>query len=412
MKKGINKTLMLLNSEFTRVLILTCLVFLSFLNTSCKRNNTAQLVRVQVENDLDFERTEVVEVRGKLLEDLLKNTKPEFLRIQNEKDSSLLRTQWIDEDHDGNPELWLFQAQAPAKGISFYTILKDSVTPEPVSDVRAYSRFVPERTDDYTWENDKVAFRTYGPTGQQEALAGVAGSTLSSGIDLWLKRTERSVIDKWYKEHLKNPGYYHIDHGEGYDPYHVGRSRGTGGSAILQNDSLYVSENYVEYTTLADGPLRTIFELKYTPWSPFSMSERKRISLDLGSYFSKFEINLESEDSIRGYSIGITLHNNQGDYNLNADQGWVSHWEKIDDAYVGEAVIMQPDVIDTTFAKISDVPDQSNLLIVTNSQETLSYYAGFVWSKSTDVESLEDWGKTIKDKRRSIASPLKLSLSK
>ena len=48
-------------------------------------------------------------------------------------------------------------------------------------------RFVRERNDDFAWENDLVAHRVYGPaleTAKKEPL-------VSSGIDVWVKRTHR-----------------------------------------------------------------------------------------------------------------------------------------------------------------------------------------------------------------------------
>ena len=200
---------------------------------SCNGPKEAPGLSVEVSNDLGFKRTEVVAIPVSEL-NVPEGTDRKNLRLRKDGEETNLRTQWIDYDQDGTADEWLFQADVPANGTARYIVVTDSVNPEPESDVIAYSRFVPERTDDYTWENDKVAFRVYGPTGQKEALEGVVGSTLSSGVDLWLKRTDRSVIDRWYAEHVKAPGYYHIDHGEGYDPYHVGDSRGTGGTGRSQ----------------------------------------------------------------------------------------------------------------------------------------------------------------------------------
>ncbi|HWI56372.1 MAG TPA: glycoside hydrolase family 88 protein, partial [Bacillota bacterium] len=46
----------------------------------------------------------------------------------------------------------------------------------------AYGTFMPQRKDDFAWENDRVAFRIYGP-------ALEATGEISSGIDIWCKRT-------------------------------------------------------------------------------------------------------------------------------------------------------------------------------------------------------------------------------
>ena len=62
-----------------------------------------------------------------------------------------------------------------------------------------------------------------------------------SGFDAWLKRVDYPIINKWYKENTQGKSY-HKDHGEGYDPYKVGSSRGCGGLA-LWIDGKMVSSN-------------------------------------------------------------------------------------------------------------------------------------------------------------------------
>lgn len=388
--------------------IITTAILGLLLANGCKPEKTEESgFSISVSNDLDFDRNEIVSFDAKNLLDKFEKAAIDYILI-TDSTGKTIRHQWLDYDKDGTPEEFLFMAKVAAHKTSHYKIISDSSFAMPEKEVVAYSRFVPERTDDYAWENDKVAFRTYGPTGQKEALEGVAGSTLSSGIDIWLKRTNKSIINKWYAEHVKNPGYYHTDHGEGYDPYHVGNSRGLGGLGVFENDSLYVSQNFVEYKTIASGPLKTIFELSYAPWDPYNVKETKRISLALGSHFSKFEISIEAEDGIPNYATGITLHNNQGEYEIDKEEGWIMHWERIDDAQVGEGIVMKPAVIDSAFAYTSKFPDQSNLLVTTTPKSPFTYYAGFAWEKSGDVSSKEDWIEIIKKQTKIIASPLKV----
>ena len=376
--------------------IITTAILGLLLANGCKPEKTEESgFSISVSNDLDFDRNEIVSFDAKNLLDKFEKAAIDYILI-TDSTGKTIRHQWLDYDKDGTPEEFLFMAKVAAHKTSHYKIISDSSFAMPEKEAVAYSRFVPERTDDYAWENDKVAFRTYGPTGQKEALEGVEGSTLSSGIDIWLKRTNKSIINKWYAEHVKNPGYYHTDHGEGYDPYHVGNSRGLGGLGVFENDSLYVSQNFVEYKTIASGPLKTIFELSYAPWDPYNVKETKRISLALGSHFSKFEISIEAEDGIPNYATGITLHNNQGEYEIDKEEGWIMHWERIDDAQVGEGIVMKPAVIDSAFAYTSKFPDQSNLLVTTTPKSPFTYYAGFAWEKSGDVSSKEDWIEIIK----------------
>ncbi len=365
---------------------------------------------ISVKNNQNFARNEVVTINVKDLKSFLSKNKAEDLRIKDAQ-NNYQTVQWIDMNGDKNPEELLFQAKIGGNQTQIYTIVADSKTPNPESQLTTYSRLVPERVDDYTWENDKIAFRVYGPKGQAEALAGVKGSTLSSGVDIWFKRTEKSVINEWYKGYLTDPMYYHKDtRGEGYDPYHVGDSRGTGGIGIWKDEKLQVSQNFVTSRTIAEGPLRTVFELTYAPWSEFGVKETKIISLDLGSNFSKFESTFEAEKPVPNYTVGITLHKNEGESKLNDKAGYYLHWEKIDDAFVGEGIVIDPKIVTKSIAFKSETPDQSNLLVVTKPNKKMTYYAGFAWQKSGQIKTQQDWEAMLKRQSEIVANPLTVKL--
>ena len=108
--------------------------------------------------------------------------------------------------------------------------------------------------DDFAWENDKVAFRTFGPKAQQLWESGDKEGLISSGIDCWLKRVPYPIINKWYEKD-RNGGSYHKDDGEGLDNFQVGVSRGCGGTALFRNNTLYPSQNYSSWKIIANGPI-------------------------------------------------------------------------------------------------------------------------------------------------------------
>ncbi len=393
---------MRLNKNYSTVLLLGALSAIGCTNSTSSENS----VNFSVENKLDFDRNEVISITTDQLSRLLDKNSSKDLRLKIQGQTDYLPLQWIDYDGDGKEDEVVFFVNAKANQTINYEFVVDSVNLNPQPKNVAYSRFVPERVDDYTWENDKIAFRVYGPKGQESFLQGVKGSTLSSGVDIWLKRTSKSVINEWYAGYTKDPMHYHVDKGEGYDPYHVGDSRGVGGSGVWVKDSLQISQNFVTYKTISEGPLRTVFELTYNPWSDYKVTETKRISLDVGSNFSKFEVFYKSVKPLPNYTVGISLHKNEGTPDLNVKNGWFSHWEKIDDAFVGEGIVLDPAKIDSAFANVSKVVDQSNLLILTKPEDKLTYYAGFAWQKSGQVNSKEDWQKMLDKKAKEIASPL------
>ena len=107
---------------------------------------------------------------------------------------------------------------------------------------------VSERFNDVASELDRIAHRMY-----HVDLIKAEG-TISSGIDVWSKRTRRLVVDEWYKR--RN---YHQDDGDGLDDYHVSRSRGCGGLGVWSNGRLYVSSNFKSARIVTTGPIRSEF---------------------------------------------------------------------------------------------------------------------------------------------------------
>src|SRR3569832_9603 len=126
-------------------------------------------------------------------------------------------SQVLDEDGDETPAELVFQTDFAAKEAKTFEIDSGARIPAAPSEYKAYGRFVRERHDDFAWENDRVAHRVYGPaleTYPKEML-------ISSGIDVWVKRVPKLLINEWYMTDV-----YHQDHGEGADFYSVGKTRG------------------------------------------------------------------------------------------------------------------------------------------------------------------------------------------
>ncbi|WP_418264618.1 DUF4861 family protein [Flavobacterium faecale] len=265
-------------------------------------------ITIKVKNSLNKQRSfETVT----LTKEFLKTNDLSVLGVKDKKTGKLLVTQVVDTNGDGVMDELLFQPVVAAKSTQEFEVIKVSDKVRPKSIEYCYSRFVPERTDDYTWENDKVAFRVYGPVAQKMIEDKIPGGTLSSGVDAWLKRVDYPIINKWYKKVVDKTGTYHEDTGEGLDNFHVGSSRGVGGIAVKNKGQFYIGKNYTEYKTITTGPIRTSFYLKYADWDANGnkIIESKIISLDLGSRLSKFETSLKGTKTI---AAGLTLHEKKG----------------------------------------------------------------------------------------------------
>ena len=326
---------------------------------------------------------------------------------------AVLVSQLLDNDGDGRPDELLFQAALGAGERRRFTLrgAPDGAARRPAAGPTTFSRFVPERTDDYAWENERVGFRTYGPVAEQLADRHAPDGTLSSGMDCWLKRVPYPVINKWYAGNATEPGFYHHDRGEGYDPYHVGASRGCGGTGVWAAGRLFVSKNFTSYRTLATGPIRTVFELTYAPWAADgqTVTERKRISLDLGSNLTRYEEHLSSPAPLPNRTIGLTLHQQQGSVRADSAAGWFRYWEPVDSAEIGTGVVVAPARLLRVRDYRSPRPDQSQLLIMTRpGPEPLVFYAGFGWTRSGQFRTVRDWDAYLAAFARRVASPLEV----
>ena len=248
---------------------------------------------------------------------------------------------------------------------------------------RTYCRFVPERVDDFAWENDKVAFRTYGPALREK--------TEDSGIDCWLKRVDYPIIDKWYKN-----GDYHKDHGEGLDSYKVGDSRGCGGTALWINGKMVISNVYKDWKIIKNGPDESVFVLHYEYQVGNDIyTEDKEISIKLGDRLFKSTSTFRKNGEIAGdlpVAIGLVLDNNHQVFE-DLQQGWMSTWGKNENTELGTGVEIDPERIDAFMIQNSgeQLKDHALIITKTDSKGRVVHFAGYGWSAAEEITSPEAW---------------------
>ena len=366
-------------------------------------------IKVSIKNTLDFNRNfETIEI-GKLQ---LASLEINNYKVIDAETKEEIISQVIDYDKDGINDVLLFQPEISANAEKAFIITGVNLAQKHDSSmISCYSRFVPERTDDYAWENNRVAFRTYGPTAQKITEDGLKGGTISSGIDAWLKRVEYPVINKWYGKTTDGTGSYHEDTGEGLDNFHVGVSRGVGGVAV-KTDSIYaVSKNFISYKTITNGPIRTAFSLEYAPYSinGVEIKETKNIFLDYGQNLSLYIINISGPEYL---SVGLTLHNKDGETTTNKEEGWMSYWKPHFDSELGQGVVASDKRVVTGFEKyITEEKDKSNLYThLRVSDNLVDYYAGFGWKKSGQFANKEAWNNYLSKFSKCLDNPLEVKV--
>jgi unsaturated rhamnogalacturonyl hydrolase len=254
-----------------------------------------------------------------------------------------------------------------------------------------FARLVPERMDDFAWENDRIAFRMYGP-----ALGKAEPNTSGSGVDVFVKKVRYPIIDKWY---AKND--YHRDHGEGLDYYKVGTSRGCGGLGIWNGTSLDVSRVFARHNVIQGEGENISFELEYDPWvsGPATVSEVKRIRMKAGSNFyevnSTFRVEGAKEVTI---AAGIVLRREKGG-ELRHGDNWIAYAEPPDRRH-GQtfcALIMPQK------AAFKEADGHALLLVPVKDGGAVTYLAGAAWDRGLDFKSPEAWFEHVKKKASEYA---------
>ena len=260
---------------------------------------------------------------------------------------------------------------------------------------KVMARFVPERSDDFVFENNLVAGRFYG-----QALEG---NPTSPGIDIWVKLPGKLVADEWYKGfQTESDEYYHHDHG-GKDCYKVAVSLGGGASApLIDGDLRFPATNFRSWDIVQEDPDKVTFTLHYPEWEA---AEGVKVALDKtvtvvpDTYFCDVEdrYTFTGKDSLV-VAAGINLHSALETVEREiALPTSVAVWERAsdttyepEDGMIGVAVVM-PEA-DYTFITADGTHLVATRRIV--SGEPVRYSFGSCWSKGEN-KTADDWFKLV-----------------
>lgn len=308
-------------------------------------------------------------------------------------------------------ELLFQHSFAPGERQASFTVEKiDGVA--PVFPRKAYARYVQERLDDFAWENDKVAHRTYGPALAAPPPAGTNKEVLvTSGLDLWFKRVPYPIVDRWYN---KGHDHYHTDEGEGMDMYQVGKSRGAGGTGVWDGRQLYTSVNYASWKVLANGPVRAVFELHYAAWDAAGkpVSEVKRFTVDAGHYLDRIDSTFQFEGK-EPITVAVGLHKNPSDKGqepliaVKREGPVLLQWiEQKSNGAFGTAVVL-PGAEGFAEDKLNEL-----ILAKASAGKPVRYYAGAAWSRAGEITTLAQWQRVVQDTAARAGNPVRVTLAR
>lgn len=351
-------------------------------------------VKVLVENDSELARTnETVELDFSALASEVKGLTEENAVVLDAAGKQI-PVQVYTERH--GEELLIFQATVPAGETVEYTVTTGE---REEYEMLVYSRYVPERADDYAYENNLVAGRIYGP-----ALA----DPRTFGPDIWLKCTDRLIIDEWYAK-----ADYHHNYGDGMDCYKVANTLGGGALAPYVGNKIILGDNWASQERICNGTVRTkaVFEYAAFDVDGKKVSAVKEISLDANTRFLKTSTWFDAADMQDiPVVLGAVLHDvvarTDGDH-------YIAFTEKASDT-------PDPDrdgnisvglVVDAAEQGVEagTMDGHAVLKAVAVSGKRFDVWTGSGWSQG-GVESPEAWAQMVKDFAYAQAHPLKVTV--
>lgn len=321
------------------------------------------------------------------------------------------------------PEM-IYVLEVPTKG-----------TFKPVTaDWACLARMHPEFYEDMAWENDRVAFRAYGPKTKGDGY----------GYDVFTKHGNTPCLDimydsqfcpaKWkiinsmraqartheddsVRVRLKKEAQkieesitYHIDHGYGNDCYGVGPTFGAGTTA-LQNarGQLVFPHFYEKYEILSNGPDRVQIRLTFPPVDidGQKVTEERIITLDRGSQLNHTIVRYHGLTHAMTLMTGIVAHSDEAPVRGQTADG--RYFQAYDDPTqqtdgrngvirIGHIYPRKPETMTfRSFGKNDPVIRGNNVAVFTiQPDEPFEYWWGYGWSKR-DFPRQEQWIEYLKN---------------
>ena len=251
--------------------------------------------------------------------------------------------------------------------------------PKEQAETKVYGRYVPERKDDFAWENEYAENRKYGP-------AQLPGKP------------------------------YHINYGMGLVCYKVAHTVGCGGLAVVAEDVLYVGGPYSRWEVLEQTPERFSFRLDYDSLLVCGqvMQASVTITAEAGKLLNRADIVINNRSKILLPQLyvggGIYLHDTI-DNIMKCPCGAIAYAEdalsdkgaaQMNFDYNGSTSQGRNYVgVITPGATRQEIIDGSLLSLREYTLgDTLTYYFGGCWSEWSNGEetmaSDEDWFNAIR----------------
>lgn len=385
-------------------------------------------VTVSVSNPLNIDRTEeIVEISTEdILGKLKLDDKAEFI-ITDENNTEIPYQLTA----DGKI---IFPATVKGGATVSYKFMKGQ--PSHVNTL-VYGRQYPERLDDIAWENDKAAYRAYGPALQKTGEKAYGYDVFTKSVSelvvedryaMELDKDARAMIKKLREEgkkteadSLANAISYHIDHGNGMDCYAVGPTLGGGTAALMPDSVIAYPYCYNSYEILDNGPLRFTVKMEFNPLTidgDTTVVETRVIQLDKGSHLNKTTVSYTSLKKEYPIGVGLVVHEATPDkYYMNAEGGYISYADPTTNpnadngtVYVGAVFPNQLEVAKFQSFEKPVAGAVGHVMGINTYQpgDEFEYYWGSAWSKCGFDD--EKWNSYLGEYAMKVRNPLTVTV--
>ena len=320
--------------------------------------------------------------------------------------------------HDGKLLVQVFVA--PGASATFTIVTGE---PKPYR-LDVNGRVYPNREDDLTWENDRNAWRFYGPKMHNKGVAGFDTFTKNVTYPIQDQLYHNELTSYGVNEQLKKQGRggewaqihrdlytYHRDRGQGMDAYTVGATLGAGAPALMKGDELLLADVYASVKILDNGPLR--FTVEQTMNDENRASERRLITQDRGSHLARIRVEYEKENV--DVCAGIAVHESQPHaYVINKKVGYITYADALDtpqgqngQLYIGLLFPQKMKSLRYLPMKEKKNGAVGHVIGQTTYQpyQGFTYYFGTGWSKY-DVPNQQVWEALLQSYARNLNKPL------
>lgn len=385
-------------------------------------------VTVSVSNPLNIDRTEeIVEISTEdVLGKLKLDDKAEFI-ITDENNTEIPYQLTA----DGKI---IFPATVKGGATVSYKFMKGQ--PSHVNTL-VYGRQYPERLDDIAWENDKAAYRAYGPALQKTGEKAYGYDVFTKSVSelvvedryaMELDKDARAMIKKLREEgkkteadSLANAISYHIDHGNGMDCYAVGPTLGGGTAALMPDSVIAYPYCYNSYEILDNGPLRFTVKMEFNPLTidgDTTVVETRVIQLDKGSHLNKTTVSYTSLKKEYPIGVGLVVHEATPDkYYMNAEGGYISYADPTTNpnadngtVYVGAVFPNQLEIAKFQSFEKPVAGAVGHVMGINTYQpgDEFEYYWGSAWSKCGFDD--EKWNSYLGEYAMKVRNPLTVTV--